>query len=293
MAEIKIDRIPIEVLRNDRPDAIFTRKTVYNPVEIMKRVEPIVGTRIWIDKLKNGHIRIILDQYDLMWLQDLRNYNQKNPIQTIKIPVQFYDKFLNTQNRLKKEGITDKLLAKGWFVKGQLFSMKYTPLNRGPYRNLEDILFAISWYHREHSEVLDRDGDSLEIYLIPWVQIDMNLEFRVFVYNSKLTAIGMVMWMLPNNYLNNMSDSRIKKKIRVLIDYCNNHVIPSLEKCDIQNAVLDIALINGGTQPYFIEVNMWGPENATNSGVFWWYKDKNILESDGSTIVLRFPVSSN
>lgn len=79
--------------------------------------------------------------------------------------------------------------GKKYFVRCENVSLKYEEYGNIPFTNLKDIIKACVTCKDSHTPIY---GDILElrIYLFEWININPNLEFRVFVNNNKITAIS-------------------------------------------------------------------------------------------------------
>lgn len=76
----------------------------------------------------------------------------------------------------------------GWFVRTEHVSLKEGCYGTGPYISLTSVLqSAVTSAYRQRA-VRD-DDDACVLYFFPWVEIDPDREFRVFVHLDSVTAL--------------------------------------------------------------------------------------------------------
>ena len=113
--------------------------------------------------------------------------------------------------------------------------------------------------------------------------LDSDREFRVFVYQNKITAISQQKYRECNKWLNNKSEKEIQKLINIIANYFDLEIKSKITTTD--NYVFDIVLLD---QPYFIEANSFGKEYASGSALFHWIIDEHILYSKNNNIIFRY-----
>jgi hypothetical protein len=106
---------------------------------------------------------------------------------------------------------------KGFFVRVNNVSLKYGEHKEGPYNNIRNILESIVSCIGSHSP-LRYSTKHIDIYLIEWIDIKPEFEFRVFVHNNKITAISQqnIYSLVFENYVdNNLFNENIKNKLEL------------------------------------------------------------------------------
>jgi hypothetical protein len=101
-----------------------------------------------------------------------------------------------------------------------------------------------------------------------------NKEFRLFIYNNKITAISQQHIYKNSLWLIQKSDDEL---IQIVKDINNFFKEKVMDKILIQEYVMDIAFVND--HYYFIETNSFGKEYASGSALFNWLIDDNVLHN--------------
>jgi hypothetical protein len=110
-------------------------------------------------------------------------------------------------------------------------------------------------------------------------------ELRVFVYNSRVTAISQ--YAIGTKLFANMSDEELTSISRSVKDFLDQRM-PEYTSCLGTQFVCDIYLGDFDVaRPRVIEFNSFGYWLASGSGYFHWLTDKEILYGDGETVVFR------
>jgi hypothetical protein len=175
---------------------------------------------------------------------------------------------------------------KPYFIRTESVSLKYGCYGNILYDNIQMLLKSIISCPHNHSPLLSiKNQKSLSIYLIDNVNINKNLEFRVFVYNKKITAISQQFIYTKNTYINNIIAEKIITDIK---EFVYNNIIPNITH--ISNFTIDLSILNNN-EIYFIELNSFGSEYAAGSALFHWEIDKDILYNQTSNeIEFRYVV---
>lgn len=184
-----------------------------------------------------------------------------------------------------------------WFIRFNEASPKDGIFGCGPVHSAEEIVLAIATSMRAHKAMRtackSERGETL--YLIPWRNDwNENLEFRVFIHNSKVTAFSQYVW---SKYLG-WTPETIQIVAPAILKYCNETIIP---KMSLPNFVVDVivvipqfqgnvSLITKDTEFHveLIEFNSFGFELSSGSALFHWLKDKDILYGTGENVVVRY-----
>ena len=114
-------------------------------------------------------------------------------------------------------------------------------------------------------------------------------EFRVFIYDGKVTAISQQHIYDENNWLSSLSEKDIHEIILKIVSFYEKEVNPKIIQ---KNMVMDCALLGEGNEPYFIEPNVFGKEYASGSALFHWIDDEKIIYNP-HTLYFRYIPSIN
>ncbi|KAJ3123138.1 hypothetical protein HK100_011709, partial [Physocladia obscura] len=199
--------------------------------------------------------------------------------------------FTTTNSNITSDSFNENNEKKGVFIRTDLASLKYGLHGAGPYyatdfaRVVESLISSSAGH-----ECLRQEDDSLVLYLFPWVHINPDREFRVFVHKNNITAVSHQNLYSVNRSLAKMSDAELRVNI---IDPLQAFFAVSVRDTladFVDSYTMDFALIPGGTAfvPYFIEINPFGAAYSAGSALFHWINDEALLLGDGSHVELRF-----
>lgn len=170
-----------------------------------------------------------------------------------------------------------------YFVRSDFVSLKCGQHGVGPYTSLKCIVESLVTCSASHTPIRPTTK-KINLYLIPWVSISPEREYRVFVCEGKITAIS-------QQHLYSVYESRDRvKDANIITSYFDTSIKVALDH--IPSFVMDIAVLDDDTA-YFIEVNPFGAEYSSGSSLFGWIEDRDILygahrgDSD-DTIYLRY-----
>jgi acetoin utilization deacetylase AcuC-like enzyme len=179
--------------------------------------------------------------------------------------------------------------AKGWFVRTERVSLKYGMHGTGPYTDFGSVIESIVTSIEGHECICERHNlDAFKIYFFPWVEIEQ--EFRVFVYQDRISAISTQHYSEINEWLRNLSDAEIAEQVVYKIcDYFDSKLRRWLAPIVGPNYTMDIAFLKDGSV-YFIEPNSFGAQYAAGSAAFDWVYEHDALhrESDSHPITVKF-----
>lgn len=92
-----------------------------------------------------------------------------------------------------------------YFVRTNTVSLKYGQHGVGPYFDLRSIIESAVTCIPGHSPIHEAHPmlpqSSLTFYLLPWVELNTDSEFRVFVCGNRITAISQQVCMQRNKLL--------------------------------------------------------------------------------------------
>jgi hypothetical protein len=222
----------------------------------------------WIDKFKT-YKKITIDIKKYNWMITASNLCSSTGKWS-----HLYDDELEQYLEENKDIIIDK----EYFVRCDTVSLKYGMHKCGPYTNLKMIIESIVSSIKGHTPIYS-DTEILNVYLIDWITINKNYEFRVFVYNNKITAVSQQQLYQKNKEI--MDDNVIIK----INDYFENEIKTKITH--ITNYVIDLCLI---PNVYFIELNSFGKEYASGSALFHWILDEDKLLNLENKIYFRYVI---
>jgi hypothetical protein len=230
-------------------------------------------TEKWIDLFKSDYKKITIDNPYYLYLLKLAN---KVVNITGNIPHIFMEDIEPLFNELKHH-----FDGTNYFIKVNNVSLKYGVHGIGPYNNIQKIIESSVTCIEGHTPIYP-DVKKVDIYLLPWVDIQPVNEFRVFVCNNKITAISQ-----QNLYYKLYDEESIQKipdNLQIIVDYFHKEIIQKITW--ISSYSYDFAFVNN--KPYFIEMNCFGKEYATGSALFHWLLDEDILYGKSGENVIEF-----
>jgi hypothetical protein len=236
-------------------------------------------TEKWIDLFKPVYTKIIINNPEHIKLIKLGNNVGKI---TGKIPRIFMQDMEQLFDEFKHY-----FDGTNYFVKVNNVSLKYGKHGIGPYNNIQNIIESSVTCIEGHSPIYP-DVKQIDIYLIPWVNIEPINEFRVFVYNNKITAISQQ--NLYSVLYDEESIKKIPENLNIIVDYFYKEIVTKINW--ISNYTYDFAIVDN--KPYFIEMNCFGKEYAAGSALFHWLLDEKILynsfENGDNKIEFRYTI---
>lgn len=183
----------------------------------------------------------------------------------------------------------DLFNGRGYFVRCNNVSLKCGMHGSGPYYDLKSIVESSVTCIHGHSPVYPGIS-KLTFYLIEWVKITPDREFRMFVCNNRVTAISQQYTTRRNKELTGEENRERKAQewVKILLEYWATEIQPRITH--ISSYTIDIAILDDG-RPYFIEINCFGKEYAAGSSLFHWLLDKEKLYGhQANTVFFRYAV---
>lgn len=167
--------------------------------------------------------------------------------------------------------------SEGWFIRLSNNSGKHDrPLK--PVHNFKELVDQLT-NSKEFLNIEYEPKIPKESYLIilPWeTRMEKKYEFRLFVYNRKITCASQQEWYKSYSYTDQeigMFLSRIQK-------------IKFIEDLPYQNCVVDVWFNPGDSEFHLIECNPFGTHCSSGSNLFNWISDSVVLHG-GSDFELR------
>jgi hypothetical protein len=229
----------------------------------------------WIGLFKEEFIKFTID--DPKHVRLIKLANKVGSI-TGKIPNLFLEDMREIFDMYGDNVFDDNV----FFVKVNNVSLRHGRHGIGPYYNLQSIIESSVTCNKEHS-FINQDTNKLDIYLITWEKIDPLNEFRVFVYNNKITTISQK-YIQTILYDDKIIDN-IQNMLTTIVNYFNNTIKNKVTW--VSNYTYDFAIIENN--PYFIKMKSFGKEYGTDSLLFDWKLDENILcNACDNTIEFRY-----
>jgi len=236
--------------KQSRPDDYFTKIDLGN-------------TKNWIYKFHTLYHTITFDSIDLKWMNDAYF---KIGATTLKFSHLYDDELIETVNKYN-------FPPGKWFVRSEHASLKYGMYGAGPYDNLTNVVKSMVSSIQGHGCFREND-QSCTIYLLPWIEMNPDKEFRVFVYKNEITAISTQSIYSPNRWLSTLATDEIKTIINNLLEFFYMYIQEKMKY--MENYTMDIALLDNGSF-YFIEPNSFGENYAAGSALFHWITDRDVL----------------
>jgi len=184
--------------------------------------------------------------------------------------------------------LREALMLGRYFVRSDYASLKCGKHGNKVYHSLAEVFESMVTSKRSHSP-LGRTGRQAELslYLIPWVNINPDLEFRVFVHQNNITAISQQCIYQKNQCLQRSDIPEIVRKISA---YFRDNIRDQVHTLD--SYVMDMALVgDGASTVYFIELNPFGKDYTSGAAAFSWVDDADKLCTNApGTIHFRYVV---
>ena len=164
------------------------------------------NTKNWIDFFHVGYQTVTLDKQDLTWMEKALEIG----VNTRKFSHLFDDELAATcAKHTFSPGV--------WFVRTNRVSLKEGCHGVGPYTSLEKVIESMVSTNLGHCCFNHSDNDCV-IYLLPWLEIHPDKEFRIFVYNNHITALSSQHLYSVNEWLNDKSEAEIDAIVqRILV----------------------------------------------------------------------------
>jgi len=175
----------------------------------------------------------------------------------------------------------------GWFVRTAACSPKdaFRDGGAGPHRSLSEVLLALLASQRIHKSMRDYSTDTT-LYLMPYdPAVTIDRELRVFVHESRVTAMSQYDCLNPSGVFAKMDSDRLAD-VALCVDAFHRHLLsPRWEAVGgVSSYVMDVEYIEyasdtGEDSVRLIELNCFGAEYAAGSALFHWVHDSAELYS--------------
>ena len=272
MKEIRIEKIDLKEILEDKRKANkkFNNNNNYDKIpNDYEEYVKIFGTKFWIDRM-HDYKKITIQKKDVSWLYEI--------LKLTNITGKFTDIYDDEIDYLVKElGEIDG----SYFVRTDRTSLKNGIFGVGPYTKTKDIIISMCTTQFNH-HAFTRDDEEINLYLMEFKKINMDLEFRVFVVNNEISCVSQQNIYVKNKYISDKNDIKLVEKLEN--DFEKN-IKDKLS--DYKNYIMDIVLIDDTFN--FIEINPFGKEYTSGSACFDWISDNDIIY-DTSIINFRYVV---
>lgn len=232
-------------------------------------------TKNWIDKFHTNYHKIIIPKEEISWMYKA----SKIGMITRKFSKLYEDELDELYNNYQNQFPEGR-----WFIRSEKVSLKEGQHGVGPYTDFRSMIESSVSSGCGHT-VFNKDDENITFYLFPWIDINPDKEFRIFVYNNNITAISAQHLYSINDWLVKLSNDQIKQVVNKIITYFNDNIRNKLEY--IESYTMDLALVGSNNEPYFIEPNSFGKYYAAGSALYSWIYDHDTLH-DSSFIEIRY-----
>lgn len=225
-------------------------------------------TRHWIRAFHPTHDTITIPQQSIGWLWEALKIGSMHR----RVPKQYEDEI----EELAKSLESSFPPGAPRFVRTDKTSLKTGIHGAGPYLTAKQVVESIVTCRMGH-HAFDRNDDTITLYILPWIDMERDREFRVFVYNGTVTAISQQFIHQRNEWLSQLNDVDVQNVAEKLTHFVECTVVPNLGTTQVQDTfVLDSVFLGDGSI-YCIEVNPFGAEYTSGSACFHWLRDGDIL----------------
>lgn len=230
------------IMSNDR--TLFNVNNLYAQGERPADYDEVISrghTKNWVDKFHAGEYhKITIDgKEDLRWMKEA----QKIGFHTRKCSAIYEEELEDTLRKYDPQFVPGN-----WFVRTESVSLKHGmngmivhPISLpgchgvGPYSSLRAIVESLVTSTSTHS-CFYQDDTEINIYLMPWLTMHGEKEFRIFVYNNEITgAIGQCSFFSflafssqhlynVNNWLISLSDVELRKIVNDILDFFEDSI---------------------------------------------------------------------
>ena len=227
-------------------------------------------TSQWIDLFHDDYSTITIDEADVAWMREAARVGAV----TRRFTHLFDDELELTC--AKYQGAMDAIeRADGWFVRTERASLKEGEFGAGPYQTMDRIVRSMVSTTPGHTPLASSGPCTL--YFLPWIPMDRDREFRVFVCGNRVTAVSQQHVYRVNEWLVS-TPGAVDRAMRKILDHFSSSVRDKL--AHIGDYSMDVALVGDDETPYFIEPNSFGAAYAAGSALFHWIIDHEVLHGE-------------
>jgi hypothetical protein len=238
------------------------------------------NTSKWIDNFHQNYYIINIFKGDINWMKEA--YSIGNI--TKKFPSQYEEEKQDILKRYKSNIFN----GTEYFIRTESVSLKHGIHGVGPYNSFEKVIESICTCKVGHSPI-DKNITHIKLFLLPWIKFEYMNEYRVFVYQNRITAISQQNLYESNYILSKFKEKERNDKIRKYI-----LIIKSYFDYKIKNNIIHMDsytydfIIRNDDTPYLVEFNPFGKEQAAGSSLFHWILDDSMLCNKENKIYFRY-----
>ena len=125
---------------------------------------------------------------------------------------------------------------------------------------------------------LAKRGEDFQMNVVirRWTDIDIDMEFRGFYNNGKLTALSQYNYIVVFDRL--LEEGRKEKIQQQIVEFFDSEIKPRLDAVGFKRYIVDFALTGeNNDRIYVIELNPF--LSSTDSALFSWKKEQPLLEN--------------
>ena len=252
---------------------------------ISKNPKKQKGSKINLESYTISNVKIDIIKINKLNEDQIKKYNNLQ-IKELKYSIEKFPNIYNEELNDLCERLAKIKDNKLYFVRTDKTSLKNGCFGIGPYNNMKQIIMSICSTKFGH-HAFDENSKTLNLYLIEYVKINMDKEFRVFVVNNTITCISQQNIYKKNIYFENKDKDEINIFIKKLIEYFNNYIKDKL--LDFENYIMDICYLDDINDFYFIEINPFGSLYSSGSACFHWINDNDTI-MDTSCVEFRYVI---
>ena len=219
----------------------------------------------FIDYFDNDHIVIPLTKEEMWQLKDLSQFAHISLKTTMNPNDDEYQSIIKRWDEFIKNSYTEE---EGYFVRLSSVSPKDSFYGTRVW-NATDIIKTLASSERCHTSFKTQEKEY--IILKKWDSkfVDREKwEFRVFVHNSKVTAISQYHWFTPFDW-SDMDNDKWLELLEKIKQFYEKH--NKFADCGMDTYV------NESGEVELVEFNSFGMELASGSALFEWDKDRDVL----------------
>lgn len=225
----------------------------------------------YIDAFHSNYFSISLAPNELEWISEAFHLE--------KICNRFSNIFEDDLEALIEHHKVDFKNEK-YFIRTAKCSLKTGKYRAGPYTSMRNIITSMVTSDVAHNPI------DKTLYFIPWLDLNFDLEFRVFIYKGNIKGISQQHLYHINPTLSKMSLEDKEKLFENLVDKIKES---QLKITHINTYTMDIGFTIS-KDVYFIELNPFGAKYSAGSSLFHWVDDYDILcnDDDDSVIYVKY-----
>jgi hypothetical protein len=236
------------VLENDR--ILFNVNNLYEenhrPEDYFERSEQTC-TRNWIELFHHDNYAYVdLDEKDLNWMAQAARIG----CTTNKFSSIFSDELKESseKHRIAFESGLKKLNVNACFIRSDSVSLKYGIYGAGPYSDISKVLESIVTSTGGHLPF--KAGDlKCRVYLLKWIEMEREKEFRIFVHRNRITAISQQFLYQANSWLSKLSNEEINEVLRTIVGQFEAKIKDKL--AFLESYVMDLVVLSVRARIFF------------------------------------------